>query len=1018
MPSCWFVRAWLPGFVLAVLVFAAAPGAVRAQATGTIRGTVVEVATGHPVADAQVAVEGTRLGAVTSSGGEFAIAHVPYGTVTVRVRRIGYASATQTAAVGAGVTPVLRVTLRPAAISLDQVVVTGTAGATQERRIGNAVSTLNAAQLTRESSVPNVTSLLQGKVPGVVVAPGSGAPGTAADIQIRGISSLSASNRPIFYVDGVRYSDAPVGNYGPSGTGFAGNTFSQGASVLDFINPEDIQSIEVIKGPAAATLYGADAAGGVIQIITKKGARGEKPSWTFKGETGSNQWGLPTPLTYTTCTAARIADAKTWPGCSGVSAGTVLTDDPLRRDPHALRNGYYGNFAGSVRGGGDRYSYFLSGDRVVDQGVLHNSSDARSSGRGNFGYTLSRQLDVQLNTTYIVDNLQLPLSDDAAGGILISAVRGLPGHAANQAPGFAINSPATANQYDNVTRSERTILGGTANYRPWSWFRNRFTVGMDANNALAVVDYPPGTNFSAGTYPGGLLANANPVRHLYTFDYAGTISTALPHDLTSEFSVGAQGNKSVFRRTEAVGTGLPSAAFQLVGSANQVTGSTSFSEQASLGYFVQEQIGYANRLFVTGAVRADDNSAFGVKFKKVYYPKASLSYVVSEEPRLAGLFRRIGADNVRLRFAYGQAGRAPGPYDALQTYTATKAAIGTAGTQSGLIPSAPGNPDLHAERGIETESGFDASFLGGRIGAQFTYYDKTTADALLSVANAPSLGFTNSRYVNFGRIHNAGTELGLTLRPIQRPAFAWDAQVNYATNHNALTRLAYQGITSLTVYDPYLPVTAQRLIEGYPIAGWWGIDAQRDASGKFLLDASGHLQLTPLHYIGPSTPTREGSVSNTFTLFRNFRVYALVDFKGGYYVLNQKERGRAQNQLNDALMNRGTLSPIDSAYYRNTSITAPWIQPGDFAKWRDVSVSYTLPARLAGLFRSSGATLTVAGHNLGYVYKRYGGLDPEVNFIGQGTFLTGTTSFIQFLRVDSYTLPMLRRWTAALTLNF
>ena len=365
-----------------------------AGSTGTIKGTVLESPTQRPLTDAQVLVQGTQRGGATSTEGTFTITGVSPGSVSLLARRVGYTAQTQTVSVTAGQTTTVVFHMRQAALSLDQVVVTGTANATQRRTVGNAITQLDVGDITQRSSMTNVTDVLQSKTPGLTLVPGSGSPGTAADLRIRGTSSISASNRPIFYIDGVRYNDLSIGNYGPSGTGASGNTFSQGASALDAINPDDIASIEVIKGPAAATLYGADAAGGVIQIITKKGSRGQKASWTLKGEKGSTDWGLATPINYTTCTTARIAqkDADgqfSWPGCQGVAVGTVLTDDPMRRDPNALRTGDFQHVAASLRGGTDQYNYYVSGDQSIDQGVFFISFENRNSGRGHFGYSLS-----------------------------------------------------------------------------------------------------------------------------------------------------------------------------------------------------------------------------------------------------------------------------------------------------------------------------------------------------------------------------------------------------------------------------------------------------------------------------------------------------------------------------------------------------------------------------------------------------------------------------------------------------
>lgn len=1008
----------------AAVMLAATVMPLAAQDTGTIRGKVVETGSLHPIGDVQVLVDGTRLGAISNPAGEYTITGVPTGSHTVHARLIGYGASAKPVTVTAGEPAVVDFQLSRAAIQLDQMVVTGTAGPVAERTLGNSVTTLDVDDITSKSSMQNVTDVLQSKSPGVHLTPGSGVPGTAADIRIRGISSLSATNRPIFYIDGVRYNDASNGNFGPSGSG--DGVFSQGTSALDAINPEDIQSIQIIKGPAAATLYGADAAGGVIQIITKKGSRGEqKVRWNAKAEAGGSTWALPTLTNYTTCTAARVADTTNWPGCNGVAAGTVLTGNPLATDPNALRTGTFENYSLSAGGGGPRYSFYAAADEVNDRGVFFNSYNDRKSVRANFTIGLTDKLDLALNTSYVKTHTRLPLGDDAASGIIISATRGQPGSAANGGTGWRIRTPDISNQYDNQLDADRTILGATVNYRPLSWFRNRFTAGVDINSPLATLYYAPNSPFSVadGVFPSGFIAQRTPQTHLWTFDYAGIFSNTLPKHLTSEFSVGVQGTKNELQTVAASGTGLPAPDFQLIQSATTVTGSTGLSQVASLGYYAQEQIGWANRLFVTGALRADNNSAFGENFQRAYYPKGSISYVVSEEPALAPIFRAIRADDFRLRLAYGEAGRAPGPYDALRTYTSIRVANGDGTVSSGLTASSPGNPDLHAERGKEFEGGFDASFLGNRAGIEFTTYHKTTNDALVSISNAASTGFTAGHYINFAQLQNSGIELALRGTPVQTRAVTWDAQFAFSTNHNRLNRLNLGGITQLIPYNPYAPTAypTQLIKEGYPVGGFWGEDVLRNPDGSYNLSPSGKLQYdTTLKYVGPSDPTYEGSLSNTVTLFGNVRLYALIDFKGGNYLFDQKDRNRDQTSNRNSLRFNDPSHPLssaDSAYYSGNA-TLPWIVPADFIKLRDVSVSYTLPPSLTRRISSDAVTLTLSGHNLGFISKKYPGIDPEVNFFGSGTFRTGTTNFIQFIRVDSYTLPMLRRFTASLNVSF
>jgi TonB-dependent SusC/RagA subfamily outer membrane receptor len=366
------------GLAAALLLGAAAP--LFAQA-GTISGRVTDAASQRPLAGAQVQVTGATRSAVTNADGDYTLTVGP-GSVTVRASTLGYSSQSRTVTVAAGQATTANFALQTSAISLNELVVTGTPGATEKRELGNSVTTVHAADITDKAPVTNVTQLLAARAPGLTIMQPSGSLGTAAAIRIRGLGSVQAGNAPIFYIDGVRMFGGNQGGFGVGG---------QTASNLDAINPNDIESIEVIKGPAAATLYGADAAAGVIQIITKKGRSGRQSlQWSGKVEMGNNEWKEGMPTNYTLCTAARIASAS-WPGCAGLAANTVLTERPLES---ALETGDVQNFNLNVRGGGERFSFYLSGDREDETGVFVNNAFARTSGRGNFSVTPSDFFDV------------------------------------------------------------------------------------------------------------------------------------------------------------------------------------------------------------------------------------------------------------------------------------------------------------------------------------------------------------------------------------------------------------------------------------------------------------------------------------------------------------------------------------------------------------------------------------------------------------------------------------------------
>jgi hypothetical protein len=337
---------------------------------------------------------------------------------------------------------------------------------------------------------------------------------------------------------------------------------------------------------------------------------------------------------------------------------------------------------------------------------------------------------------------------------------------------------------------------------------------------------------------------------------------------------------------------------------------------------------------------------------------------------------------------------------------------------AGLIPAAPGNENLRPERGTEFEGGFDAAFLKGRASIEFTTYTKRTTDALLSLASAPSSGFTASQFINFGAIRNSGTELGVRVQPVATRPLSWDVNFNYSTNNNRLTKLTRPGISTIGVSNVYAGTGAtQRVREGYPVAAFWAADAKRKPDGSLDLTATNALQVDTAKYIGPMTPTREGTLATTFTFFGRLRLYALADFHLGHFLFNAKDRARSQGLL-DQRLNTPGVTAIDTAYYTSGAILTPWVQRADYAKFRDLSLSFTIPERLLRRAGVSNAVLTVAGRNLGFLYKKYPGMDPEVSYVGQSSFLTGRADFLNMTRIDSYATPMTRRITTSINLSF
>jgi len=1057
-------RRWALSLGTAAAVLLLGAGPVLAQVGGTIRGKVTDRATRRVLTGARIAVVGTVRMTQADNDGNFELRGVPVGEQTIRVMFIGYTRSDTAVTIRAGQELELNFALAPTAIQLDEIVVTGTPGSTEKRTLGNAVSSVKAEEIVPDAPINNVLELMTARTPGLSLVSNSGQTGSASNVRIRGTSSLNAGNQPIYYVDGVRIDAGTVG----------GNSLMQPGSALDFINPDDIESIEVIKGPAAATLYGAEAATGVIQIITKKGTRGrEGVRWTSSFEYGQVDWAkqVDPPLNYWRCTESRQT-SNTYPGCQ-VAAGNrdslarpwyekdangdpvarwdipaedvipipgtnefLIQDDPMRRHPATIREGKMLDFNLSATGGGEAFSYFLSFNRNEEDGVFYNNYSRRTAGRANFDFNVAEELDLALQFSYARTALQQPLNNNASNSINRNAFRGR-ARAYNDPwePGFRGFSPFLSNEFDQQRRIERMTIGLTANWDPFPFFQNRLTLGLDRQNYRQTTFYridttgrsPWGTTNATGT-----VSHFLPITHRWTLDYSGSVAFDINPTWSSRFSAGMQLNARERRTTTSSGEGLVANNLNLVGSAAVTTGDESYSEQTSLGFYLQEEVGWRDRLFVTTALRVDDNSAFGADFSLVVYPKLSLSWIISDED-----FFNVGfAEQLKLRFAWGKAGNAPGPFEADRTYTTGTTALDGA-VQNLLLTSNYGNPDLKAETGSEWEAGFDASLLNGRAGLEFTYYNQSTKDALISIPDAGSTGYTGTHLINVGEISNKGIEVLLTGSPVYSRALVWDVNVALSTNANKL--VSFNGSREEIIFGSFADV--QRHREGYPLAGFWAVDVERDANGEVVLrDSNGDITTDPAAgnvtvqsscrwapsdptwdqaaecddiYMGPSLPTKEVGFSNTFTILGNLRLFAHFDYKGGHWQWCAICSINSRIDLNTWDVNTGgtdlnpDVSEADVEALRSLQ-TISHISKADFIKFRELSLTYTLPSSWGSIFSSSRWSFTLSGRNL-WMWTKYEGYgDPEVQFNSTSTFT----------RLDYASTPQTRRLTASMRVSF
>jgi TonB-dependent starch-binding outer membrane protein SusC len=705
---------------------------IQAAQVGTITGRVIGTAGNNPIAGAHVQIVGTNIGTQTNADGRFSMANIPAGQVQLRVNMLGYGSADRPVTVRAGETVTLEIALERQALGLDEIVVTGTAGQARRREVGNTIAQINMAEVRQPAT--SMDQLLSGRSTGLTVTPSGGSLGAGAQIRLRGNVSMTLSNQPLIYVDGVRQSaDSYARNVVEGGPTFLGNA-SQ--SPINDINPRDIDRIEIVKGAAATTLYGSEAASGVIQIFTKRGQQGGA-SFTYQ----------------TDQTFDRVR-----PFGSSVR--------PYMNMESFLRTGYTQSHSISMSGGGSEVRYFLSALLTDGKGVLPNDEERRIGIRGNLTTELTDNLTLDWNTSYSTSDMQLTHSGGNLHGLEFNAFRAPNNNVGSGDPevmGRLLDSKAF--QVNN-----RLNTGLTLNWSPRGNLTNRLTLGLDRSTADMRQETPYGFIVAAD----GLIGRKEWSSEGRTLDYVGSLRASLTESLRTTFSWGGQVIEREEMSLDAFGIGLPGPGRHTISSAAERTTFASELRVITGGFFLQNLFDLRDKYFLTVGLRVDGNSAFGQDLGLESYPKVSGSWVLSEED-----FWNESLGSFRIRGAFGYSGRAPGAFDAARTW-APQSFSG----QSAFIPANIGNPNLGPERTREVEVGFESSWLEDRLRVDFTYYDQLTSDALFLVPQLPSNGFTGSQLENVGSFSNKGVEVEMSMAMLQRPGLAWDLGASLTTNHS------------------------------------------------------------------------------------------------------------------------------------------------------------------------------------------------------------------------------------------
>jgi TonB-linked SusC/RagA family outer membrane protein len=979
-----------------LLVLAAAlltTSALEGQATGSIRGVVRLEGTGRPLDLAQVTVSGTQLGARTREDGTFLINGVPVGTHQVRVVRIGHSSAVRTVDVAAGQTVAIEVALRETPLALEEMVVTGTAEGQRKKELGNSMASISSEEL-QVAPVFNAQDVLSARATGVTVLANSGQPGAGGTIRLRGNNSISQGNNPVVYVDGIRvYSE----------NGPIALQSRQGVWTANDIPADQIERVEIVRGAAATTLYGTEASGGVIQIFTKRGSAG-KPQWDLEMGLGWNELGHYGPESDVTglfikqCTGENLKDTN----------GNVFVDPTCPASGSWAENGLVQRYNLGLRGGTDNFTYSLSANFNDEQGVIETGFSEGAGISGNFTFAPRSNLTFQWSSNYQKNQVRWIPDGNNAGGFTLNVNRGpfnnYKGGQEGECDGVTVT--CVTNAYvldeDNRNRRDHFITGLTMNWNTTPKITNRVSLGYDYINSDDQNIRP----FGNLRTPLGFIWKVDWRHTKLTLDYAGSWRAGFKSDkIVSTLSWGAQyfRDQDFYTRVDGddfSGPGDPtlrSAARTTVQASDRLTVTTG-------GFFLQETLGFNDRVFLTLGGRVDGNSSFGEDFGYQFYPKASVSWVMSEQ----GWWPKNAIETFKLRLAAGESGKAPGAFDALRTWTPVAGDEG----KPAFTPAQLGNPDLGPERTRELEVGFDLSTLNGRLGFEFTGYRARTEDALIGVNYPPSEGFTAPQLENVGTVENQGVELSLNAGIIQSSKVDWNVRVNFS-------RLKSEAID---VGDVPIDVgNGAQVRNGYPVPGYWGRKIQNpdDFANPIVSDTA--------EYLGRVYPNQIWGLQTTLALFRRVTLDALGELQSGANLANWVGyqgglRGiwqpcyATQAKLREAATNPSALDDVTAlergrcAIDRTVQNDRFWIEPSDFFKIRNVSLTYDATGLLGKTIGARNLAVTAAVRNL-YTSTDYSGSDPEV----KDSRDSGPTALG---RRDYYNFPPLRTFFFSVRMGF
>lgn len=991
--------------------------------TKEITGKVTDATDGSPLPGVTVKVKNATISTTTGAGGDFRL-NVPENATTLVFSSIGYTELELT------ITTLMTVNLTKQDRVLSEVVVVGY-GETIKRSVTGSIAKIGGKEI-ENVPVQSFESALQGKAAGVVVESGSGKVGQGIKMRIRGTSSISASSQPLYVVDGL-----PV----------ISNSLSDGANEetnpLVDINPNDIESIEVLKDASASAIYGARAANGVVLITTKKGKFGRKTSIEANLSTSfsnpSRKFSFLNARQYVDLIREAASNDGKFDFANGVSGYPteqaaiddyvgIIEDNYL--DFFALGTDWrnlevqtdwqkqlYNKNANAIQadlafsGGTEKTRFFISGFYNTQEAIVINNKFSRYGGRLNLEHSATDWLNVGINVAVNRSQLDRVSNDNAFS---------TPGQLVAQMPISPLIDPNTGKTNRNTLYANglldaefntdkqvtfRSIgnVFGSLKLAPWLQFRSEF--GADIFNL-----YQEAYNGKEGIDGAGIGRGSYVISQSVSFNTNNyfTIAPRINENNKLSAVLGMSYLQNDTKQATTSGENYPSDAVKNLAGATDVTAGTSVNGRYSfLSYFLRGNYSFMDKYLVSASVRTDGSSRFGPNNRYGWFPAASVGWVVSEENFLRGVnFLSF----LKLRASYGLTGNAEiGEGSFLALY-----GIANYPSLPGFVPTQLGNPDLKWEKTTQSDIGLEFGILNNRITAEVDYYNKKTEDLLLGVNIPATTGF-NVLVQNLGTMTNKGVEVSINSRNIETRDFKWSTSFNLGYNKNEVVDIQGQIITS----------GVQRAVEGQPIGSFFlqrFVGADPETGEAVYLDIDGKETSTYSNasrvVVGHAAPDFTGGFANTFS-YKGFDLNIFFTFSKGNSVYNAggiyqsaSFGGNLDNQTTEVLdrwQQPGDVTRIPKLslfYPTGQNASSRWVYDGSYIRLRNVTLGYTLPARVSNLLKIASARLFVTGMNL-WITTKYPS-DPEVNTATLGNIAGGQ---------DFYTIPQPRSITAGINIK-